>query len=106
MDLRQTRTRACSIETPVPCDSAPRDSGERARQGARCGSMADLEPRKGSPDPTLDELEFKRRFLAQYVDPAFAPLRGELDRIAAAAWDGYKNSRKAPVTRKAGPEFE
>lgn len=68
--------------------------------------MADLEPRKGSPDPTLDEQEFKRRFLAQYVDPAFDPLRGELDRIADVAWDGYKNSRKAPITRKAGPEFE
>lgn len=68
--------------------------------------MADLEPRKGSPDPTLDEQEFKRRFLAQYVDPAFAPLKDELDRIADVAWDGYRNNRKAPITRKAGPEFE
>ena len=64
--------------------------------------MADLEPRKGSPDPTLDEEEFKRRFLAQYLDPAFDALRGELDRIADVAWDGYTNSRKAPITRKAG----
>src|SRR5262245_28549810 len=68
--------------------------------------MADLTPRKGSPDPTLDEQEFKRRFLQQYADPAFGSLRGELDRIAEVAWDGYKNARKAPVTRKAGADFE
>lgn len=68
--------------------------------------MANLEPRRGSPDPHLGEAEFKRRFLAQYVDPAFDSLRGELDRVANVAWDAYKNARKAPRTRKAGAEFE
>lgn len=68
--------------------------------------MANLEPRRGSPDPKLDEVEFKRRFLAQYIDPEFDSLRAELDRIAAVAWDAYTNARKAPLTRKAGPEFE
>jgi multimeric flavodoxin WrbA len=63
------------------------------------------EPRKGMPSPRLSEAEFKRRFLAQYKDPAFDRLSGELERIAAAAWDGYSNSRKSPRTRKAGPEF-
>jgi multimeric flavodoxin WrbA len=63
------------------------------------------EPRKGMPSPRLPEAEFKRRFLAQYRDPAFDSLSSELDRIAAAAWDGYSNSRKSPRTRKAGPEF-
>jgi hypothetical protein len=63
------------------------------------------EPRKGMPSPRLPEAEFKRRFLAQFIDPAFDPLRGELDRIAAAAWDAYEHSRKAPHTRKAGPQF-
>jgi multimeric flavodoxin WrbA len=63
------------------------------------------EPRKGAPDPTLDESQFRSRFLMQFQDPAFAGLRGELDRIAAVAWDGYKNSRKAPLTRKAGRDF-
>jgi len=61
------------------------------------------EPRKGSPDPTLGEAEFKHRFLAQYPDPAFDPLRAELDRIAQAAWDAYSHHRKSPQTRKAGP---
>lgn len=67
--------------------------------------MDPIEPRKGTPEVRLDEAEFKRRFLAQYVDPGFDPLRTELDRIAAVAWDAYRNGRKAPHTRKAGPEF-
>jgi multimeric flavodoxin WrbA len=67
--------------------------------------MPDLTPRKGMPSPQLTEQAFRERFLAQYQDPAFAPLKADLDRIAAAAWDGYANHRKSPVTRKAGPEF-
>ena len=63
------------------------------------------EPRKGMPEVQLEEGEFKQRFLAQYVDPAFDPLRGELERIAGAAFDGYAHSRKSPRTRKAGPGF-
>ena len=62
-------------------------------------------PRKGMPSPRLDEAEFKRRFFEQFADPAFAPLGDDLDRVAAAAWDAYKNSRKSPHTRKAGGEF-
>ena len=63
------------------------------------------EPRKGMPSPRMDETEFKSRFLSQYIDPGFDPLRGELDRIAEAAWDAYENSRKAPLTQKAGPGY-
>jgi hypothetical protein len=42
---------------------------------------------------------------SQFIDPAFAPLKRELDVIVAAAWDAYSHSRKAPVTRKAGSGF-
>jgi multimeric flavodoxin WrbA len=63
-------------------------------------------PRKGMPPVKLDEAEFKRRFLAQYPDPAFDGLQVELERIADAAWDGYSNSRKSPRTRKAGAGFD
>ncbi|MBZ6076133.1 flavodoxin family protein [Microvirga sp. WGZ8] len=63
------------------------------------------EPRKGTPDPTLTEEEFRRRFLSQFQDPAFDALSDELARVAAAAWDGYSHSRKSPRTRKAGPGF-
>jgi multimeric flavodoxin WrbA len=68
-------------------------------------SSADLEPRKGSPSPRLDEDEFRRRFLDQFQDPAYEALAPELTKISAAAWDAYKNSRKSPRTRKAGVEF-
>jgi multimeric flavodoxin WrbA len=54
------------------------------------------------PSPQLTEAEFRTRFLSQYADPAFEPLRVELDRIASAAWDAYANGRKSPHTRKAG----
>ena len=62
------------------------------------------EPRKGMPSPRLAEDEFKRRFRAQFQDPAFERSR-ELDKVAEAAWDAYAHSRKSPRTRKAGPEF-
>jgi hypothetical protein len=54
--------------------------------------------RSGMPSPKLDEQTFKRRFLDQFRDPAFAPLEAELWRIAEAAWDGYSHSRKSPRT--------
>jgi multimeric flavodoxin WrbA len=69
--------------------------------------MADAVPaaRKVMPDVTLKEAVFKERFKSQFIDPAFARLGSELDAIAAAAWDGYNNSRKSPVTQKAGPGY-
>ena len=67
--------------------------------------MTAPEPRKGMPSPQLDEAEFRARFHSRFVDPAFDRLREELDRIAGAAWDGYSNHRKAPITRKAGPGY-
>ncbi|HEX3699696.1 MAG TPA: flavodoxin family protein [Phenylobacterium sp.] len=63
------------------------------------------DPRKGMPSPRLDEVSFKARFKSQFQDPVFRPLEAELERIAAAAWDAYADSRKSPVTRKAGPGF-
>ncbi|HEY3812482.1 MAG TPA: flavodoxin family protein [Caulobacteraceae bacterium] len=68
-------------------------------------ARATPEPRKGSPSPELSETVFRERFLSAYIDPAFDGLRGELDRIAAAAWDAYSHHRKSPRTRRAGPEF-
>jgi multimeric flavodoxin WrbA len=68
-------------------------------------TAVDLEPRKGSPSPRLEETEFKRRFLNQFKDPTYDPLQTELIKLATAAWDAYANSRKSPKTRKAGPGF-
>jgi multimeric flavodoxin WrbA len=64
-----------------------------------------IEPRKGMPSPRLSEDEFKRRYREQFVDPAFDSLAEEVDRVVAAAWDAYSNSRKSPHTRKAGAGF-
>jgi multimeric flavodoxin WrbA len=63
------------------------------------------QPRTGAPSVQLSREDFTRRFLSQYIDPAFDGLQPELQRIAAAAWDGYDHSRKSPRTHKAGPGF-
>jgi multimeric flavodoxin WrbA len=67
--------------------------------------MAEPEIRKGMPPVKLARDEFERRYRSRYIDPAFAPLQAELGAIVAAAWDAYDNSRKSPVTRKAGQGF-
>jgi multimeric flavodoxin WrbA len=43
--------------------------------------------------------------LLQFVDPAFDRVREYLDETAEIAWQVYSESRKAPLTRKAGPGF-
>jgi multimeric flavodoxin WrbA len=65
----------------------------------------DVEPRHGMPSPKLSREEFRRRYLLQFVDPAFDRLRQHLDEAADIAWEAYEAGRKAPLTRKAGAEF-
>ncbi len=67
--------------------------------------MAPVDVRKGMPSVELSREEFEKRYRSRFADPAFEPLRRELDAFTAAAWDAYSNSRKAPLTRKAGPGF-
>src|ERR1700716_2988939 len=67
--------------------------------------MASVEVRKGMPAVKLSREEFEKRYRSRFADPVFQPLQRELDAIVGAAWEGYSNSRKAPVTRKAGPGF-
>jgi multimeric flavodoxin WrbA len=68
-------------------------------------AVPDPKPRKGMPSPRLNEANFRARFLGQFQDPAFDPLREELARVADAAWQAYSEHRKAPRTRKAGGDF-
>lgn len=56
------------------------------------------QPREGMPSPELDESEFRARYLEHFADPAFDPLRAELDAIAGVAGDGYSNNRDAART--------
>lgn len=57
------------------------------------------------PSPKLAEDEFIRRYMLQFVDPAFDPVRPALQAAATIAWQNYDQGRKAPITRKAGAEF-
>jgi multimeric flavodoxin WrbA len=67
--------------------------------------MTEPDVRKGMPPVKLTREEFEERYRSRFIDPAFNPLRKELDAIVEAAWDAYTNSRKSPLTRKAGPDF-
>ena len=62
--------------------------------------------RKGQAPSTLPREEFRRRYLAMFVDSAFNGERAAIERLASIAYDAYTDGRKAPLTKKAGPEFE
>ncbi|MBE1529553.1 multimeric flavodoxin WrbA [Sphingopyxis sp. OAS728] len=62
-------------------------------------------PRKGMPDPKLDEPAFKQRYIEQFRDPGFDSLRAEIGKLAAVAWNAYRDERKSPQTVKAGTSF-
>ena len=53
----------------------------------------------------LPREEFRARFNANFFDPAFGQARDAIKLLEAIAWDGYKEGRKSPVTRKAGRGF-
>ncbi len=67
--------------------------------------MAAPDIRKGMPPVKLSREEFESVTAAAMSIRVFKPLQRELDAIVAAAWDAYSHSRKAPLTRKAGPGF-
>jgi multimeric flavodoxin WrbA len=62
--------------------------------------------RKGQAPPTHTREEFGKRFRARFYDPAFQGENAAIARLEEIAWQGYDQGRKAPVTRKAGAEFE
>ena len=63
------------------------------------------EVRKGQAPGQLERGEFGVRFRASFVDPAFRAEDEALGRLEAIAWDAYREGRKAPITRKAGPGY-
>lgn len=78
--------------------------------GSRClvlevASLPQIDVRKGMPPVKLSREEFEQRYRSRFIDPVFKPLGSELNAIVNAAWEAYSNSRKSPVTRKAGPGF-
>ncbi len=49
--------------------------------------------------------DFRMRFDAKFLDPAFDEARDAISKLESIAWDGYKSGRKAPFTQKAGRGF-
>src|SRR6185369_10950492 len=63
------------------------------------------EIRKGQAPAPLERAEFALRFRKSFVDPAYRAEDGAIERLEAIAWDAYREGRKAPITRKAGPGY-
>jgi multimeric flavodoxin WrbA len=63
------------------------------------------EARKGQAPGQLSRAEFGERYQSSFRDPAFAAEKEALGRIEQIAWLAYKDERKSPVTRKAGPGY-
>jgi multimeric flavodoxin WrbA len=61
--------------------------------------------RIGQAEFPLSRAEFAARFRARFADPAFEGKSAQIEELLEAAWDGYRKSRKSPITRKAGAEF-
>ncbi len=61
--------------------------------------------RKGQAPGKLSREQFHEHFRQSYIDPAFDAERDAIERLEEIAWNNYIESRKSPVTRKAGPEF-
>src|SRR6187455_2630705 len=61
--------------------------------------------RKGQADWPLSREEFSKRFRTRFFDPRFDEHRDEIEQLLEIAWKNYCDARKAPRTRKAGPEF-
>ena len=61
--------------------------------------------RTGQGSTRLSRAEFEDRFRLQFQDPAFGTAQEEIARLTAIAWDAYRDRRKSPRTRRAGPGF-
>ena len=64
------------------------------------------EPRTGQAGDKLDRAAFGERFRHDnFYDPAFQVEKDAIARLEAIAWEAYRQSRKSPVTAKAGDGF-
>jgi multimeric flavodoxin WrbA len=61
--------------------------------------------RKGQAPAPLERAEFSLRFRESFFDPAFRAEDAAIARLEAIAWGAYRDGRKAPLTRKAGPGY-
>jgi multimeric flavodoxin WrbA len=61
--------------------------------------------RKGQAPDLIPRDEFSKRFLQEFIDPAFRAYDDAIAAMENIAWEAYSTGRKAPITEKAGPEF-
>jgi multimeric flavodoxin WrbA len=64
--------------------------------------MAKVKVRAGMPSVQLTKAEFAERVRQRFFDPAFDGVQDEIEKVIEVAWDGYKEYRKSPRTRRAG----
>ncbi len=64
-----------------------------------------IEIRKGQAPAQLDRAEFSLRFRASFIDPEFRAEDSAIARLEEIAWRAYADSRKAPLTQKAGAGY-
>jgi multimeric flavodoxin WrbA len=67
--------------------------------------------RTGQGTEKLSKAEFEARYRSRFLDPAFATHAAAIEELIEVAWAAYSNSRKSPVTRRAGegyvdPDYE
>ena len=60
---------------------------------------------KGQVAKFISREEFRKRFDANFFDPAFEAARDSIGKLEGIAWEAYKDGRKSPVTQKAGRGF-
>ena len=77
----------------------------RPRRAPRRPRLVRMDVRKGQAPAKLSRPEFHEHFAKVFFDPAFRAEDEAITRLEAIAWQAYDGSRKAPVTRKAGPGF-
>src|ERR1700710_1869788 len=61
--------------------------------------------RTGQAPDQLTRDEFHDRFVVRFYDPAFRVESDAITRLEDIAWGAYKEGRKSPITRPAGPGF-
>jgi len=61
--------------------------------------------RKGQAPAKLDRDEFRLVFSRNFHDPAYEAVGQQLAAVEEVAWQAYVDSRKSPLTVKAGPGF-
>ncbi|WP_410170654.1 flavodoxin family protein [Cupriavidus nantongensis] len=85
---------------PKPPDRPAHDAPRTPRHA---GNPEDV--RKGQVTSPLPREVFRQRFLARFTDPAYRQEDEALERLERIAWDAYAQSRKAPLTHKAGAGY-